>query len=126
MRKQYHFWRGEHGRDAWDVDRLVALSADFPVIEVEVAAIPDIDTPYWFDEDDPAPTVRNIAEHVRLIEEVDVEYPIILGPENRVLDGMHRIVRALLEGRSTIRAVQFDELPEPDFRNCRPDELPYD
>jgi hypothetical protein len=125
MRKQYHFWRGEEGLDAWDVDRLVALSADFPVIEVAVSALPDVDTPYWFDEHNP-PTVRKIAEHVRLIQEVDVEYPIILGPENRVMDGMHRVVRALLEGRPTIRAVQFSDLPAPDYRNCRPDELPYD
>jgi hypothetical protein len=27
MRKQYHFRRGDAGLDAWDVDRLVALSA---------------------------------------------------------------------------------------------------
>ncbi|HTL83759.1 MAG TPA: hypothetical protein VL856_01145 [Acidimicrobiia bacterium] len=125
MRKQYHFWRGEHGLDAWDVDRLVALSADFPVVDVDVSALPDVDTAYWFDEYNP-PTVRKVAEHVRLVEEVDVEYPIILGPKNRVLDGMHRVVRALLEGRPTIRAVQFAELPDPDYRNCRPDELPYD
>jgi hypothetical protein len=125
VRKQYHFSPGEHGLDAWDVDRLVALSRDFPVIDVEVSKIGDVDTPYWFDDHNP-PTVRNVAEHVRLIEEVDVEYPIILGPDGRVMDGMHRIVRALLEGRPTIRAVQFARLPEPDYRNCRPSELPYD
>lgn len=27
MRKQYHFWPGEKGLDAWDVDRLIALSS---------------------------------------------------------------------------------------------------
>jgi hypothetical protein len=25
VRKQYHFWPGEHGVDAWDVDRLIEL-----------------------------------------------------------------------------------------------------
>jgi hypothetical protein len=125
MRKQYHFWPGAQGRDAWDIHRLIELSANFPVIDVEVSSIAAIDTPYWFDEDE-RPTVRKIADHVRLVEEVDVEYPIILGPDGQVMDGMHRVVRALLEGRPTIRAVQFAELPEPDYRNCRPDELPYD
>jgi hypothetical protein len=42
------------------------------------------------------------------------------------MDGMHRIARALLEGRETIDAVQFEELIPPDYRNCHPDDLPYD
>ena len=27
MRKQYHFWPGTSGLDAWDVDRLIRLAA---------------------------------------------------------------------------------------------------
>lgn len=42
------------------------------------------------------------------------------------MDGMHRVARALLEGRSTITAVRFREDPEPDHRDCWPDDLPYD
>jgi hypothetical protein len=34
-------------------------------------------------------------------------------------------VRALLEGRPTISAVQFDVHPDPDYRNCEPEQLPY-
>ncbi len=41
------------------------------------------------------------------------------------MDGMHRIARAILEGRATITAVQLPSDPEPDFTSCRPDELPY-
>jgi len=41
------------------------------------------------------------------------------------MDGMHRVIRALLDGRTTIAAVQFEIQPEPDFRNCVPEELPY-
>ena len=126
MRKQYHFWPAEQGAvDAWDVDRLIALSRDLPIERVAVDAIGDIDTPYWFDGSDAVPTVRKIVEHVRLISQVDVSYPIILGPDGRVMDGMHRIARALLEGRPVIEAVRFTALPEPDYRGCSPDELPY-
>lgn len=52
-------------------------------------------------------------------------HPVILGAEGRVMDGMHRIARAILEGRSTIKAVQFVIEPEPDYRNCSPGDLPY-
>jgi hypothetical protein len=66
-----------------------------------------------------------VVEHVRLIEEVDLGYPIILGYDGRVMDGMHRIARALLEGRDEISAVRFTRPIEPDHRNCEPHELPY-
>lgn len=100
------------------------MSASFGVEEILLASIREIDSVYWFDEPE-EPTVRNVVEHVRLIQAVDVSYPIILGPDGRVMDGMHRIARALVDGKGTINAVRFQVLPDPDFRNCRPDELPY-
>jgi hypothetical protein len=120
MRKQYHFWPGEHGLDAWDVDRLIELSRDLPVKQVPIESIWELDTPYWSQL-----TVREVAEHVRLVQAVDLTYPIILGVDGRVMDGMHRVVRAVLEGYTTISAVQFGVNPDPDFRNCQPDQLPY-
>ena len=122
VRKQYHFWPGPQGLDAWDVDRLIALTAGLPAEEVALRELPEIDSVYWFDQ---PPTVRNVVDHVRLIQEVDPAYPIILGPGNRVMDGMHRVARAMLEGKTTIRAVRLHELPDPDYRNCRPEDLPY-
>lgn len=48
MRKQYHFWKPAHGDgvDAWDVDRLIALSADLPVEDVPVDSIGEVDSIY--------------------------------------------------------------------------------
>jgi hypothetical protein len=60
-----------------------------------------------------------------MIEAVDLSHPIILGFDGRVMDGMHRIAKALLLGRETISAVQFETPLEPDYRNCRPEDLPY-
>jgi hypothetical protein len=125
VRKQYHFWPGENGLDAWDVDRLVELSRGLPVKDVEVASIAEIDTVYWFDDGFERPTVRKVVEHFRFIEEVDLSHPIILGFDGRVMDGMHRIAKALLVGLTTIKAVQFETHVEPDYRNCRPEDLPY-
>jgi hypothetical protein len=51
---------------------------------------------------------------------------VILGPDGRVMDGMHRIARALLEGRTTITAARFPVVPAPDHRGVHPDDLPYD
>jgi hypothetical protein len=125
MRRQYHLFPGARGLDAWDVHRLVELSRDLPVEQVEVASLADVDTPYWFHSGQPA-SVRAVVEHARLIHEVDVSYPIILGPDGRILDGMHRVARALLAGRATIRAVRLEVLPPPDHEDCDPADLPYD
>jgi len=125
VRKQYHFWPGERGVDAWDVDRLIELSSALPVRDVKLDSIDEIDSVYWFDDRIDRPTVRRVVDHVRLIEDVDLSHPIILGVDGRVMDGMHRIAKALLEGRSTISAVRFETHPDPDYRNCRPEDLPY-
>ena len=125
MRKQYTFRPGDHGLDAWDVDNLIRASADLPVLEVALDTITDVDTDHWFNFG-PVPTVRRIIDHVRLIQEVDLSYPIILGSDGRVMDGMHRIARAILDGQTSIRVVRFVAEPEPDYRNCSPHDLPYD
>ena len=124
MRKQYFFRRSPAELLAWDVDRLVRLSADFPVRAVPLAEIREIDE-RMFAEDE-APTWRAFAEHVRLVEEAVLRHPIILASDGAVMDGRHRVTKALVQGRETIDAVQFVEDPEPDHVGRMPDELPYD
>lgn len=41
------------------------------------------------------------------------------------MDGMHRVVKALLLGRHDIEAVQFEEDPEPDYVGRQPADLAY-
>lgn len=77
MRKQYHFWPGENGFDAWDVDRLIAVSASFQVKEINLDAIWEIDNVYWFDGQQEA-KIRRVIEHICPIRNVDLSYPIIL------------------------------------------------
>ncbi|MHB8438524.1 MAG: hypothetical protein ACYDD4_05100 [Acidimicrobiales bacterium] len=52
-------------------------------------------------------------------------YPIILGHDGRVMDGMHRVARALMAGHSHIDAIRFPAPLEADYRNCQPRDLPY-
>jgi hypothetical protein len=124
MRKQYYFRPSERGLMAWDVDRLVTLTEGFPRIQVPLSSIRELDEPFWSDFD--RPTWRAIVEHVRLIEAADLSFAIILSAEGRVMDGMHRVAKAVLLGRSTIEAVQFADDPAPDYVGVHPDQLPYD
>lgn len=42
------------------------------------------------------------------------------------MDGMHRVLKALAEGESHIRAVRFTVDPEPDYVGVNPEDLPYE
>ena len=125
MRKQYHFRPSKQGYYAWDIDRLVALTKDFERQLVDLDSIRELDETFWFGDKSDKPTCRAIVEHIRLIEETDLSFPIILSSDGRVMDGMHRVAKALLEGRETIEAVKFNQDPEPDYEDVHPDDLPY-
>ena len=123
MRKQYYFRPSPNGVLAWDVDRLVLGARDLPVRSVPLAAIRELDAPL-FAEDEPR-TWRDVIIHMVLIDAADLRYPIILSADGSVMDGRHRVAKALREGRSTLDAVQFAQDPPPDYVGKHPDELPY-
>lgn len=126
MRKQYHLRRSASGLLAWDVDRLIERTARLPPMEVPLDSIRELDEPFWFGGEGDVPTCRAVADHARLISETDLRYPIILGADGRVMDGMHRVAKAYLQGRGTILAVRLEVDPEPDFVGVDEEALPYD
>ena len=125
IRAQYFFRPSTSGLLAWDVRRLVELSGELSVASVPVAEIAELDENHWYAYEGQVPTCRSIIEHVTLIEEADLGYPIILDSEGRVMDGMHRVCKALLQGETHIQAVRFTATPAPDYIGRQPDELPY-
>lgn len=123
MRKQYYFRPSEHGLLAWDVDRLVQLSSDLPRLQIALSELRELDE--GLADDSERLTWRTVVEHMKLIEEADLAYPIILSATGAVMDGRHRVAKALLEGRERIEAVRFAEDPPPDHIGRGPDALPY-
>ena len=126
MRKQYHFRKSDQGLLAWDIDNLVSLTTYLEAIELPLSNIRELDEPYWYDLEGDTPTCKSIANHIRLIQYADLSHPIIVCPEGRVMDGMHRVVKAYLEGRKIVLAYRLPVLPPPDFVDVDPDDLPYD
>ena len=124
LRPQYHFQPSKNGYYAWDVLKLIKLSKELDVVEVELSEIKELDQNYWFQE--VTPTCRNMLTHLILVEKVDLKYPIILAKERFVMDGMHRVMKALKLEHTTITAVVFNETPKPDFVDVQPDELSYE
>jgi hypothetical protein len=123
MRKQYYFRPSHRGLLAWDVDRLVQLSHDLPRKQVPLSNIHELDEA-WDSEEEPI-TWRAVLEHMTLIDEADLSFPIILAADGTVMDGRHRVAKAMRQGHKDIAAVQFDYDPEPDHVGLGPNDLPY-
>jgi hypothetical protein len=125
MRAQYHFRKSPDGLLSWDVRALVEKARCLVPKRVFLSSIKELDEPYWTDGNPQPLTCREIAGHVGFILDSDLTYPIILSRDGRVMDGMHRVCKALLEGRQDIEAVQFNDDPAPDYIGVHPDDLPY-
>ena len=95
------------GRNHWSVPRLFELSRNLPVMDV---VIDHMSTYFVYDK----LTLRELIAHMKAVEAADLSYPIILGEDGELMDGRHRLMKAIMLGHTTIKAVRFDENPSPD------------
>ena len=79
-------------------------------LEAEIASIKELDENCWFAR---PPTLREVLTHFERIQ-TELTYPIILNHDGSLMDGGHRLCKAILEGHTKIRAVQFPAMPVPD------------
>ena len=126
MRKQYYFRKEGQDTLIWDVGRLMRLVQNLEMMEVPLSEIKELDENFWYTNPSDIPSCRSIAIHAKLIQEASLEHPIIICPEGRIMDGMHRVCKAYIKGRETIRAKKFTKIPTPDFKNVPEDHLPYE
>lgn len=49
------------------------------------------------------------------VNECSLEHPIILDNKGQIADGYHRVCKAILEGKETIKAIRLEEMPAPDW-----------
>lgn len=95
----------------WSVSRLFELSKNFEVMEVPLNHLSIF---YIYER----LTLREMVMHMQAVNDADLSMPIILDENGDIMDGRHRIMKALLIGVKTIKAVRFEENPTP----CRIDE----
>jgi len=100
-------------KQVWVVKNLWELTKDFEVFDYSISTFDGFDEDCWFGDRN-KPTIRKVMEHHEKIMKADYLYPIILSSDGTVMDGIHRICRAFIEGIKTIPAVKFVENPTPD------------
>lgn len=95
------------GRHEWSVSRLFELSRNLPVMDV---VIDHMNTYFVYQKI----TLREMITHFKAIESADLDFPIILDEDGELMDGRHRLMKAIMLGHRTIKAVRFDSNPPPD------------
>lgn len=60
-------------------------------------------------------SMRDFCGHIQLILNSDLDSPIILNEDGALMDGRHRIMRAILDGKETVKAVRFETDPPADW-----------
>jgi len=94
------------GRHSWSVPRLFELAKELPVMEVPLNHLN-----VWHNYE--KLTLREMVMHMKAVNAADLNYPIILDEDGELMDGRHRLMKAMLNGHETIKAVRFEENPSP-------------
>lgn len=98
------------GKRRWKVTDLREAVKDCPVYEVPLAFL-DLAAHQMKQEGG----LIDFATHMKHVMEADLSYPIIFDQWGQILDGRHRIVKALVEGHATIKAVKVPDGTQPTF-----------
>jgi hypothetical protein len=110
--RHIHSFCEKDERLVWNVERLWDLAKNLEPKWIDVESVDGIDRNGWFTHSEP--TLRNVAAHAKQIQEADLGFPIILNTDGSIMDGAHRVAKALVQGIEKIQAVRFKKRPQPD------------
>jgi len=102
---------GEGG--VYGVARLIDATKDLEPFDCPLASL-DLSYTIWRECN-----IFDLAFHCKKVMECDLSKPIILDWNGCIADGRHRIMKAIIEGKLTIKAVRLTWKPSP----CRSEEV---
>ncbi len=99
----------------WKVEDLWEHAKTLPVEFIPVETLVEqLQGTCWTEgEDDVTP--EWVLGHTRRILKSDLDYPILVDENNIIVDGVHRLCKAVLEGKEVVKVQRFQRLPEPLF-----------
>ncbi len=109
------------GKNNWDEEKsalekrwwYIKNLAGLPAVDCEIDLMSlDISVMPW-----ELTTIGDFIGHTLDIQKCDDRFPIIVTPQGWIMNGWHRVVKAILAGKIKIKAVRLIELPEPDGVN---------
>ena len=95
--------------ETFDVPTLIewCKQQDYPVFDTPLASL-SIDSIPWTNLDD----MYDFCHHMKRVNDCSLEYPIMLAPNGCILDGAHRICKAIILGKKTIKCIRIQTMPK--------------
>lgn len=98
------------GNDCWKAETLYlfAKAKGYKVRNLPLWTVDLSDKPF---------ATENLMQFIfqcKRVRECSLDYPVILDDHGQIADGYHRLCKAILEGRETIKAIRLEEMPAPD------------
>ena len=93
----------------WSALTLIEATKELETFDLPLAGI-DLNISPWHGTG----TIDGFVYHANRILKTDLKYPIILDDKGTVCEGWHRIVKAILMGRKSIKAKRLFKMPTHD------------
>lgn len=97
----------DDGSARWSVARLIDDCKDLEPFDAPLAAL-DLSHVIWEGAD-----MTSLAFHCKKVNASDLKKPIIIAWDGNIADGRHRIIKSLMLGKRTIKAVRMTWKPSP-------------
>ena len=88
--------------------KLIEHSKKYEPFDLPLAGI-DLRRKAWQIND-----LDDFIHHAKRCEETNLNHPIILDKYGTIADGCHRIVKAIVQGKTTIKAIRLETMPTYD------------
>ena len=102
-----------NGKSVWQIEDLWNAVEGMPVHHMPVELfVEQLQGTCWTQGDETV-TPNWVLSHTRRILGADLEYPMIIDSEGIILDGIHRLCKAVIEGRETVAVQRIVLMPDP-------------
>lgn len=98
------------GNKSWSLSTLLKASESLEEFDLHLMSL-DIDKYPWKFSDW---NFNTFLYHCNRMDNTDLKYPVLLTPDGYICDGWHRLAKAILKGKKTIKAKRFKIMPEED------------
>lgn len=99
------------GDKVWKASSLIAWckAKEYPVFDMPLCCADLSIEAFEFS------TLDNFIFQMFRVQNCSLDYPIILDDLGQIADGYHRVCKAILQGRKTIKAIRIQEMPAYDL-----------
>lgn len=96
----------------WKTASLIEAALKLPIFQLDITKVSIEEVLRW-----KIVNLRDYLNHYRRVAQADLSSPLILRSDGYIMNGWHRVIKALFEGVKQLPAKKFQVDPEPDFKS---------